>query len=44
MIDFLAGFLVGSLCVLGVVGLACALVCAAWRDGMIRHLNGGGFG
>jgi hypothetical protein len=42
VINFLAGFAVGVLCVLGVAGLFAALVCAAWRDSILRHLNGGG--
>ena len=38
---FLAGFASGVFVTFGSLGLLCAFVAAAWRDGMIKHLNGG---
>jgi hypothetical protein len=44
ILSFLAGFVVALLCIFGLAGLACAFITAAWRDGILRHLNGGGEG
>jgi hypothetical protein len=37
---FLLGFASGVLTAFGAVGLLVAFVSAAWRDGIVRHLNG----
>lgn len=42
ILSFLAGFAVGVLCVFGLAGLLASLIVAAWRDNVLRHLNGGG--
>jgi hypothetical protein len=40
LLSFLAGVSVGILCVFGALGLMCALIAAAWRDNVLRHLKG----
>jgi hypothetical protein len=42
ILSFLAGFAIGVVCIFGVAGLACVFITAAWRDSILRHLNGGG--